>query len=83
MQTARNIGTLPAPQTAEAAPQVQWTAPNYPLPEQISFKERPAARQELSQTAPKLSRSDLERTADQVYRMIEDRVRRERRRLGL
>ena len=27
--------------------------------------------------------AELERAADQVYRMIEDRIRRERRRMGL
>ena len=33
--------------------------------------------------APKISEAELQRTADRVYRMIEDRIRRERRRLGL
>ena len=30
-----------------------------------------------------ISEAELQRTADRVYRMIEDRIRRERRRLGL
>ena len=32
---------------------------------------------------PHISDAELQRTADRVYRMIEDRIRRERRRLGL
>ena len=38
---------------------------------------------QAGQQAPRISEAELQRTADQVYRMIEDRIRRERRRLGL
>ena len=38
---------------------------------------------QAGQQAPRISEAELQRTADRVYRMIEDRIRRERRRLGL
>ena len=33
--------------------------------------------------APRLSEGELQRAADKIYRIIEDRIRQERRRLGL
>ena len=41
-------------------------------------EEGPKAAQEVH-----ISEAEIQRTADRVYRIIEDRIRRERRRLGL
>ena len=70
-----------APQGGE---QIRWTAPAYAPPEPMELREKPRpARQETPAAPPQLSQAELERAADQVYRMIEDRIRRERRRMGL
>ena len=42
--------------------------------------ERDVARRDAAEEERE---AELQRTADRVYRMIEDRIRRERRRLGL
>lgn len=81
MGVARDIATVPPPQQAE---NVQWTSPNYrPLQATITHREKkqeegPKAAQEVH-----ISEAEIQRTADRVYRIIEDRIRRERRRLGL
>lgn len=80
MASARNIATLPQPAAEET---VRWQAPNYrPPAAPMAYRER---RQEepRQNAAPRISETELQRTADRVYRMIEDRIRRERRRLGL
>ena len=70
-----------APQGGE---QIRWTAPAYAPPEPMELREKTRpARQETPAAPPQLSQAELERAADQVYRMIEDRIRRERRRMGL
>ena len=70
-----------APQGGE---QIHWTAPAYAPPEPMELREKTRpARQETPAAPPQLSQAELERAADQVYRMIEDRIRRERRRMGL
>lgn len=70
-----------APQGGE---QIRWTAPAYAPPEPMELREKARpARQETPAAPPQLSQAELERAADQVYRMIEDRIRRERRRMGL
>ncbi len=81
MGVARDIATVPPPQQAE---NVQWTSPNYHPPHAtITHREKkqeegPKAAQEVH-----ISEAEIQRTADRVYRIIEDRIRRERRRLGL
>ncbi len=65
---------------------MEWTAPGYQPtpPAETQFKElRPP--EETGEQAGEVHISDAEirRTADRVYKMIEDRIRRERRRLGL
>ena len=85
---ARNIASLSG-HTAE--PEIMdWTAPNYSQlmqqasrkPAEVSFKE--PSKQEQSKSHPRqLTDSELRRTADKVYQLIEDRIRRERRLLGL
>ena len=58
--------------------------PAYAPPEPMELREKTRpARQETPAAPPQLSQAELERAADQVYRMIEDRIRRERRRMGL
>ena len=79
MGSARSIATLP-PQAGEET--VHWQAPGYrPPAAPIAYREK---REAPGQTpAPRISEAELQRTADRVYQMIEDRIRRERRRLGL
>ena len=82
MGTARNIASLPPQGEGDA---VQWTAPNYrPPAAPMTYREKPGREErQAGQQAPRISEAELQRTADRVYRMIEDRIRRERRRLGL
>lgn len=82
MGTARNIASLPSQGEGDA---VQWTAPNYrPPAAPMTYREKPGREErQAGQQVPRISEAELQRTADQVYRMIEDRIRRERRRLGL
>lgn len=82
MGTARNIASLPPQAEGDA---VQWTAPNYrPPAAPMTYREKPGREErQAGQQAPRISEAELQRTADRVYRMIEDRIRRERRRLGL
>ena len=83
MGVARDISTLPG--TAEGEAAVQWTAPGYrPPAAPITHREHPRAEGQAGQRpSPRISEAELQRTADRVYRMIEDRIRKERRRLGL
>lgn len=82
MGTARNIASLHSQGEGDA---VQWTAPNYrPPAAPMTYREKPGREErQAGQQAPRISEAELQRTADRVYRMIEDRIRRERRRLGL
>ena len=82
MGTARNIASLPSQGEGDT---VQWTAPNYrPPAAPMTYREKPGREErQAGQQAPRISEAELQRTADRVYRMIEDRIRRERRRLGL
>lgn len=82
MGIARNIASLPSQGEGDA---VQWTAPNYrPPAAPMTYREKPGREErQAGQQAPRISEAELQRTADRVYRMIEDRIRRERRRLGL
>ena len=81
MGVARDIATVPLPEETE---DMQWTAPNYRPPQatiahrEKKQEERPKAVQEV-----RISEAEIQRTADRVYRIIEDRIRLERRRLGL
>ena len=78
MGVAKDISSLPQPDHA-----VTWTAPDYRPPQAaIAYREKggggsPQTRQEV-----RVSDAEIQRTADKVYRMIEERLRRERRRLG-
>ena len=79
MGVAREIAVLPQPEE-----QVQWTAPNYHPPEaSVVYREKEKSVQPPSRREFQISETELQRTADRVYRMIEERIRRERRRLGL
>lgn len=81
MGVARDISTIPPAQEPETT---QWVAPNYQPPQAVithrekKQEERPRQAQEVQ-----ISEAEIQRTADRVYRIIEDRIRRERRRLGL
>ncbi|MET0016333.1 hypothetical protein [Oscillibacter sp.] len=81
---ARDISVLPgsggeAGQMRWAAAQ-RWMAPQR-RPEELSFRQK----EEPQTTRPqeKLSDTEIRHMADKVYKLIEDRIRRERRRLDL
>ena len=83
MGTARNIATLPQPEKGES---FEWTAPNYQAPAPVTYRERPQRQEQTqaqAQQSVRISDAEIRRTADRVYQIIEDRIRRERRRLGL
>lgn len=81
MGVARDIATVSPPQQAE---NVQWISPNY-RPPQANLTHREKKQEEGPKAAQEvhISEAEIQRTADRVYRIIEDRIRRERRRLGL
>lgn len=81
MSIARNIAALPDPEQGRT---FEWTAPDYPAAAPVAYRERvrQQERQPQSQNI-RISEAEIRRTADRVYQIIEDRIRRERRRLGL
>ena len=82
MGTAQNIAVLSS-FSEEAGTAFQWTAPDTRAPAPVEYRE-PRRQQELSQPQSiRISEAEVQRTADRVYRIIEDRIRRERWRLGL
>ena len=69
---------------APPAGQIEWTAPNA-APQGAHIVFRDAVKPKEQQMAPqpvRLSDGELRRAADKVYRMIEDRLRKELRRSG-
>ena len=81
MGVARDIASLPQP---EAGDTVEWTAPGYHPPQApITYREKSREKQPREVREVRITDAEIQRTADQVYRIIEDRIRRERRRLGL
>ena len=65
---------------------VEWTAPGWQPPTApTQLRERPQSTQPAAAQpqAVHISEAEIKRTADRVYKIIEDRIRRERRRLGL
>lgn len=81
MGVARDIASLPRP---EAGDTVEWTAPGYHPPQApITYREKSREEQPQEVREVRITDAEIQRTADQVYRIIEDRIRRERRRLGL
>lgn len=64
--------------------QIQWTAPNYRPPENLSHREKGEKRPEpKEQETLRFSDAEIRRMSDRVYRILEDRLRWEKRRLGL
>ena len=63
---------------------VQWTAPRYHPPETpMAYREKERKEPSWENRPVRISDVEIQRTADRVYRIIEERIRRERRRLGL
>lgn len=63
--------------------QIEWTAPGaVPKAAPIVFRENKQPEAQHPEAPARLSDSELRRAADKVYRMIEDRLRRELRRSG-
>ena len=81
MGTARDISALPRPAQGEET--VRWTASGYRPPAPITYREKNREAETRQAAAPRLSEGELQRAADKIYRIIEDRIRQERRRLGL
>ena len=88
--TAGSMAVTSIPDTGKAQnkkPQMmEWTAPGYQPtpPAETQFKEmRPPEDTGTQAGEVQISDAEIRRTADRVYKMIEDRIRRERRRLGL
>ena len=77
MVVAQRIASLPQQEEP-----VQWTAPNYRPPATIAYREKGEAPPQSDHGETVVSDAALKRTADRVYRLIEERLRRERRRLG-
>lgn len=71
-------------QTAAVPPgQIEWAAPGaVPKAAPIVFRENKQPEAQHPAAPARLSDSELRRAADKVYRMIEDRLRRELRRSG-
>lgn len=81
MGIAHNITFLPQPAPEEP---IQWSDPNFRPPEaQIAYRQKEKGEPSREIAEVRVSDAELQRAADQVYHMIEDRIRRERRRLGL
>ena len=81
--TARPISSQPAP----AAEQVEWSAPALRRPPapaaETALRQREEPRRDAARQPARLSDTELRRTADKVYQLLEARLRQERRRLGL
>lgn len=69
--------------------QISWNAPQAAAPSrsreitqpaELSFKERSQTEETASQ--PRITEAELQKTADRVYRILEERLRRELRRSG-
>lgn len=71
-------------QTAGTQPgQIEWTAPGaMPKAAPVIFRENRQPETQRPAAPARLSDSELRRAADKVYRMIEERLRRELRRSG-
>ena len=82
-QTMGVVRDIAVSQPQETADQIQWTAPNYRPPATMAYREKPREEQPRESRPARISETELQRTADRVYRILEERIRRERRRLGL
>lgn len=74
-------GASPARQQAQPASQMVWTAPGYTgATARMTHKKKP----ETQETPPlRFSDAEIRRMASQVYTIIQDRLKRDQRRLGL
>ena len=87
---AREIASLPGIGAGSDGQTMDWSAPNRPQmaaqaahrPAEVVFKEK-SQDEERQRQSVRMSESELRRTADKIYQIIEDRIRRERRLLGL
>lgn len=83
-QTMGVVRDIAVSQPQETEDQIQWTAPNYhPPAAPMAYREKPREEQPRESRPARISETELQRTADRVYRILEERIRRERRRLGL
>lgn len=79
MASARNIAALSFP----AGEAFEWTAPDYRAPAPVEYRERPQRKEQSQPQSAYISDAEIQRTADRVYQIIEERIRRERHRMGL
>ena len=88
-ETAVHSGVFGGKSASPNANQVNWTSPFKPAaqknsqngPADLSFKER-AEEEKQTSSQFRISDAELQRTADRVYKIIEERLRRELRRSG-
>lgn len=80
-QPAQPMPGSPARQQAQPASQMVWTAPGYTgATARMTHKKKP----ETQETPPlRFSDAEIKRMASQVYTIIQDRLKRDQRRLGL
>lgn len=80
-QPAQPMSGSPARQQAQPASQMVWTAPGYTgATARMTHKKKP----ETQETPPlRFSDAEIKRMASQVYTIIQDRLKRDQRRLGL
>ena len=77
------VGAQPPTASRTAAQQIEWTAPNAVSPAaSIVYAEHKPQPAQPQPQAMRLSDSELHRAADKVYRIIEERLRKELRRSG-
>ena len=77
---------LQGPAQAAGQRMVEWTAPGWQppmVPTQLRERQQADQSAVVQPQTVRISDAEIRRTADQVYKIIEDRIRRERRRLGL
>lgn len=79
----RSVQGIAAPAAFEQRETFEWTAPDYRSPARIEYRETPQQEERPDIQNLRISDAELRRTADRVYQIIEDRIRRERRRIGL
>lgn len=80
MRPAKSIA---APAAFGRGETFEWTAPDYRAPAPIEYRETPRREEQNDVQNLRISDAEIRRTAERVYQMIEDRIRRERRRIGL
>ena len=63
--------------------QVVWQNPYMSAgPTQMTYKQKPAAQQRQSAQQVRISEAEIRRTADKVFKLVQEKIISERRRSG-